>query len=346
MFGSVFIIQSVLRNNHRSKRVYHRLLLLMSSMDLIFSIKEFMSTWIIPKETGVWGAKGTTATCTATGFFGQGSGLTSILYNGMLTLFFLLTIRFGWTETRVQRIEPILHAVPLAIGWATAIAGLPLDLYNPIGINCWIGGEDAWVYRWAFFHGPLWAVFGFSVIAMIMMYLSVKKQERAVAAYRMPADPSRRLASSHFAAQACFYIAVFFLTWIFPMVQWVLIEKTGKVYTPILFLQTIFVPLAGFFNFLVYLRPRYRKFRQDHPEISFVFAMSRSFNSIRRREPFCRPSEAAMAEQKSDFVTQERDRYNDTASVESGSPRATDSKLALSSELEAALEEKWDEYLD
>lgn len=130
-------------------------------MDFNFSVKEFMSTWVLPKETGKFGASWTTGTCTAAGFFGQGSGLTSILYNGTLTLFFLLTIHFGWSEARIQKIEAALHAIPLAIGWGTAFAGLALDLYTDIGINCWIGGPDAWVYRWAFFHGFFWPYLAF-----------------------------------------------------------------------------------------------------------------------------------------------------------------------------------------
>jgi len=217
ILGSIYIIQHVLRNGKRSKRVYHRLLLSMSSMDLIFSMKEFMSTWVLPKDSSsTFGASGTAGTCTAAGFFGQGSGLTSILYNGALTLFFLLTIRFGWTESRVRKIEPAMHVIPIAIGWGTAIAGLPLDLYHPIGINCWIGGPNAWVYRWAFFHAFLWAVFGFLVVAMLLMYLVVKKRENAVRVYRMPQQSSqiqRRLPSAQFATQAGFYIVVYFLTW-------------------------------------------------------------------------------------------------------------------------------------
>ena len=138
--GAFFIVHHVLRSEKRRKGVYHRILLLMSCHDLIYSIKAFVSTWPMPEDTPfVYGARGSTATCVVAGFFGHGGSLTSIFYNGSLTLYFLLVVRFGWKEERIKRrMEFFLHAVPIAIGWSTAIAGVPLDLYNAFGWTCWI----------------------------------------------------------------------------------------------------------------------------------------------------------------------------------------------------------------
>jgi hypothetical protein len=163
ILGSLFIVQHVLRSKKRRNRVYHRILLFMNINDFIWSIKAFVSTWPIPDGTFyVHGAHGTTGTCTAAGFLGQGGSLTSILYNGSLTLFFLLVVRYGWKEAYIKRkVEPWLHAVPFAVGWSTAIAGLPLTLYNAFGWTCWINsypfgcvdnvncqrGDNAGIYR-------------------------------------------------------------------------------------------------------------------------------------------------------------------------------------------------------
>ena len=138
--GSIFIVQHVLRSPKRRQGVYHRILLLMSVHDFIYSVKAFMSTWPMPKDTPfVYGASGNTATCTAAGFWGQGGALTSICYNGSLTLYFLLVVRYGWKEEYIKRkVEVWLHLIPIAIGWSTAIAGLPLLLYNAFGWTCWI----------------------------------------------------------------------------------------------------------------------------------------------------------------------------------------------------------------
>ncbi|CAB9524745.1 expressed unknown protein [Seminavis robusta] len=215
--GSLYIIQHVLRSPSRRQRVYTRLLLVMSGMDLMYAIKCFLSTWPLPTGSA-YGAVGTTQTCTAAAFWGQGGSLSSAVYNGSLTLYYLLTIRYGWTQSQFQqqsssssssssthntstttriRIswEWLLHAIPLSIGWGTAIASLPLRLFNPIGWTCWIGpwplqcaadgdgtpcerGHNAKLYRWLFFHAILWATFAFVTVAMILIYAKIKADER------------------------------------------------------------------------------------------------------------------------------------------------------------------------
>lgn len=162
--GSLFIVQHVLRSKKRRGRVYHRILLMMSAHDFLFSLKNFSSTWPIPKSTMIYGSSGTQATCTAAGFLGHGSALTSICYNFSLTLFFVLVVRFGWKDERIRssHVELFLHGIPMLIGWSTAIAGLPLKLYNPLGWTCWINtsppgcidnetclrGDNAGIYRY------------------------------------------------------------------------------------------------------------------------------------------------------------------------------------------------------
>lgn len=53
------------------------------------------------------------------------------------------------------------------------------------------------------------------------------------------------------------------LTRIFQTVQ-------GKTYYPLLVLMAIFFPLQGFFNAIIYLRPRYLKHKQANPNRSFL----------------------------------------------------------------------------
>lgn len=163
----------------------------MSGMDFVYSIKTFISTCPLPASNGTFGAMGTTATCAAAGFFGQGGSLSSVVYNGTLTWYYLPTIRQGWTHRKFQGVEWFLHFVPLAIGWGTAVAALILDLYNPIGWTCWIGpwpygcdkddtcerGSDAKLFRCVFFHGICWAVFAFVLVAVGMIFWKIYKDE-------------------------------------------------------------------------------------------------------------------------------------------------------------------------
>jgi hypothetical protein len=194
-------MQHVLRSEKRRRRTYNRILLGMSSMDLIYAVKCFVSTWPIPEETGAYLARGTTQTCTAAGFWGHGGSLSSAIYNGTLTWYFLLTIKYGMTQVQVRhKYEKWMHGIPLFIGWSTAIISLHLKLMNPIGWTCWIGpwpleceameemecerGDGSKVYRWAFFHAILWATFAFVAIGMLLIYIKIRTDERATFQYR------------------------------------------------------------------------------------------------------------------------------------------------------------------
>ena len=402
--SATFIAQHILRHPKRRSRVYHRLMLGMSLMDVICATKSFVSTWPVPEEAlYVVGNVGTMETCAAAGFLGQGSCLSSSVYNATLTLYFLLTIRFGWKEERTKKkLEWFLHLLPLTLGWSTAIAALLLDLMNPIGWTCWIGswppgcnddtipcergGDADYIarFRWGFFHGPLWIAFLFMAVSLLSIYLKTRQTEQRTRKYQFdrqsvnysvhatmaatpesptssrnsvakqqqhpssskmktsssvegrnskspslqPEDqggesssvalsssaheisgsvtsvtPSRggtdtdkrsRNSSSgnsnniearsfreilqdrreqrkdrmridlsrRFATQAWLYVVAFLLSWIWPMAQWVDIQKTGRADTPWFFLTVVFNPLQGFMNAMIYLRPRYLKYRQ------------------------------------------------------------------------------------
>jgi heme A synthase len=147
IIGATFIIQHVLRSKKRRQRVLTRLILVMSVMDFIFALTFALGAMVIPTDAAdelpfpTPMARGTWATCEAAGFLVAGSSHASILYNASLSLFYLLTIRYGWSEWKLKNhanavVEPCLHAIPLIIGWGIAIPGLPLNLYNPFPSGC------------------------------------------------------------------------------------------------------------------------------------------------------------------------------------------------------------------
>jgi len=211
------------------------------------------------------------------------------MYNGTLTVYFLLTISYGWKLDRVKKREIWLHAIPLTLGWGTAIAVLPMDLYNAIGWTCWIGGSPAKtvnILRWAFFHAELWATFCFMAVALFLMHRSIKAKELASSKYSFRSSnstsssfrssqgsaqttqqrASRRSMnqtvswSKRFAIQSWLYILAFFFAWIFPMVQWVISQSGGLLYYPILAITVVINPLQGFFNAVIYIRPRFMEY--------------------------------------------------------------------------------------
>lgn len=182
---------------------YHRLLLSMSIFDVLSSCALFMSTWPIPADTPskiVYGAVGNQGTCSAQGFFVQFS-MGTVLYNATLSVFYLLSIRFRWSPQRVaKKAEPWLHAVPVLFALGTAIAGVPLGLYNYARFMCYIvakpfkcqetwkfgddpekpcqRGDNATVYNWAFNILPKAAVLIIVTLIMWLCHRHVLRLER------------------------------------------------------------------------------------------------------------------------------------------------------------------------
>jgi hypothetical protein len=191
--GSALIVFTVVRDEKKRNVVYHRLLCGLSVVDISASFWLALSTWPVPKDSGVVWAVGTTQTCTLQGFFTQ-FGISSSFYNASLSTYYLLVIRYGWKEHQIKRIEPYLHAAPCLWAGCTAIAGLPLKLFNNANLWCWIAplpstcvsdpavdcirGHHAEIYRWAFFYGPLWIMISIVTFNMIVLLLYVRKLER------------------------------------------------------------------------------------------------------------------------------------------------------------------------
>ena len=206
--GSTYIFQDVARSKRRRSKPYNRLILALSTFDIMASVVNIMSTWPIPEGTpGGYGAVGTTGTCTAQGFFNETGNITTPMYNCMLCVYYILIIRKGWSETKVKKIEPYLHVVPLVVGWTMGIAGLPLTLYNPSGWLCWYApypgnclndpdvpcerGELAFVFRWVHY-GIIWSAIFFVTVGMFLIYRKVQVNEAKTKRFRHHVYPEEK----------------------------------------------------------------------------------------------------------------------------------------------------------
>merc|ERR1711897_9521 len=95
---------------------------------------------------------------------------------------------------------------------------------------------------------------------------------------------TNKKASSKIASQAIFYIISFYLTFLFP--SWTRISQMVKGYVefPVLFLFTIFIPLQGLFNAMVYFRPRFLSYMAANPSKSLRNIISGIRASISTKE--------------------------------------------------------------
>lgn len=182
LLGSFWIAYEVITGTHgrsvpNRTHPYHRLLLAMSVYDILESFWNFLSTWPIPAGTeGVFGASGTTQTCTAQGFFLTLSVAVPI-YNAFLSLYYVLVVNFNMTDTTLKRrVEPGMHLIAFMWAFGTALTSAVMGLINNANLWCWIApypsgcldswrygsegncerGDNAWIYRLAFYFAPLW----------------------------------------------------------------------------------------------------------------------------------------------------------------------------------------------
>lgn len=71
------------------------------------------------------------------------------IYNASLSLYYVLVVKLGWNERKLQNIRWLFHLFPVGISLGTAIAGALLDIYGNATLWCWIVPGS--VYRWAFY---------------------------------------------------------------------------------------------------------------------------------------------------------------------------------------------------
>ena len=129
--GSATIIWTVLRDRKKWAKPYYRLLLAMSTSDLLASVAFGLSTLPMPRGTeDVYAPLGNVGTCSAQGFFVQ-AGIASPMYNFMLSLYFIMQVKYSMTEGQIRKkAEGITHGVSVGFGLGTSFLCLGLGLFN------------------------------------------------------------------------------------------------------------------------------------------------------------------------------------------------------------------------
>jgi len=178
---STYLVVSVLSDEKKRSRVYHRLIAGISIFDAINSFNLFLSTWPIPKGEMLW-AVGNDTTCNIQGFVAQ-LVLGNALYNASLAVYYLLVINYGWKETQIIKVEPYLHALPVVSTLATATYAWIKDMYRNSFFWCWISA-DLKIYRFTLFYIPNWICIGFITVVCILVFRHVRQVEARASQYR------------------------------------------------------------------------------------------------------------------------------------------------------------------
>jgi len=143
--GLVMVTAAIHSRKDRPWTPYQGLMTSLSICNIISSLTVASGAFLYPNDTSnqVW-AFGNTSSCTLNGFFGQ-FATSSLLYNGMLSYFFLLRLRFEHQVTAITlKFEPAMHIFSIGYPLLTAFLGLFLDAY----------GERVVRRRWRLHHRP------------------------------------------------------------------------------------------------------------------------------------------------------------------------------------------------
>jgi len=251
-------------------RPFQRLMLMMSIFDVLQSIAFAISVTAFPQESDIFGAKGNELTCTAQGFFVT-LGLAVPLYNMNLNIFYVLTIRCRFTSQQYAKFEPVAHIVSICLPLFIAIISAAHNEMMPRGNICYPRGKLPLLLCSI----TIFVCFLICIISMVCICRTVTSQATRMERYTVSCQRSRIDEDKRKAVkQACTYALAFILTYMFPIIGTGYIRGRTGVEVPIAvtILTSIFYPLQGFWNFLLYVRPGVQHVMESHPEKSFVRA--------------------------------------------------------------------------
>ena len=204
--GSALIIRSILRSTTKRNQMLPQLVFMMSLFDICSSVSAIFSSGPSPMTlseygipSGIYGAKGNDATCKAQGFFVQ-LGYTAAIYNMVLSIYYLLVIKYNMRESALQKLKYWFHVPTLIVGVGLAFAGIPF--YETIFVTCHVappyplsvyGGSDEISLTGAETHVPVYifSIVPLSIVMivgsinMLIIYWHVRKQDLAANRWRI-----------------------------------------------------------------------------------------------------------------------------------------------------------------
>jgi len=271
LVGSLSIIVDYARDREKRTKMYNSIVLWMSACDTFSSLFHFLGTWMMPK-TFAYLAGGTSLTCTIQGFIIVTAASTSSLYNGVLAITFVLVIVRNWRQEDLRKLKWRLLYTPIMISSLSSILAVVGQLFNPrrawtcmIGMyppqctlksdmECERGNEKLYslvmMMTLLIFFVTLITV----ISCMVLLYKAVLRQEQRMLSYSFDPRASGGQRSREVAMQGIKYVAAYLITFIPYTILAILVILRIEMPLFLQILNSIFLPMQGFFNALVYYK--------------------------------------------------------------------------------------------
>jgi hypothetical protein len=287
IFGSSVIIYQVIWKSTR-KTPYKRILLGLSSCDIVASLAYALQCFLVPADSSrrYW-AIGNDTSCSILGAFTQ-FAFAAVWYNGFLSYYYLATIRFK-VDSKVfaKKYEPIIHFLALGFNLLTAVSGFLFHHYGEasVGPGCWVVSYYVnWPNGWVFAGIPVLFMFISIAASNLIIYCHIRGEssQGGTSSVVVPGAVGKlrheNVKAKAVATQAFGYVGTFVLCYTSGLFIKSL-ESFGAVSSaeaglyPLLLFNSIFLPLQGFFNMVVYCHPSYITYRSRFPKESKLWAI-------------------------------------------------------------------------
>jgi len=299
LYFSVYTIVDICRCPDRRKKTYHRLILVMMSLNAISSALYFIGTWALPKESGMYLAFGTKATCTIQGTMITGFSASKLIYYSMLPLFSYLAIRCDFDETKLRRYEPWFHIVALPLPLASAVTYAIKGFIHPNGSWCFLGRNPPGcdnngncnhgnMQGYPFFIYHLGLIFFFITLANVMTVavcvLARRKQNQnmSLIGKKKVVEGFRQNRATAVKRQAALYFGALYLTFGFSLISRIIQTTRQSIHFPTLIIGIITVSFQGCINVFVYDQTRLKKATVTAKEVYSHQSPSTLVTEIRR----------------------------------------------------------------
>ena len=268
ILGSSTIVANVIRN-HKQASSYDRLLLGLSSCDILTSVIFGFSHMLMHRgsSSGLW-AVGTEKTCASIGILRQLT-YASMLYNAMLSYYYVMMTRCSLDTSHIAFWERRMHLLAIAFPLFTASFGAAFGIFPEAGCPCWTSKYPQ-AHTWGLAVEGL--PFGFTVLSLLINNLIIHRNIQTVLSaskpdlhtptanlsYFLPSGGERMAVADErierikwiqeISRQRCGYLGTFCFCYWSPLFLLVW-EMAGNPYDPdvyaLLVIKSICMPLQG-----------------------------------------------------------------------------------------------------
>jgi len=286
IFCSIAIIRDLLKGPRaKLEKMTSKLLIAMNISDLIYTcIAHVIGTWFVPKGTLFWSA-GNEHTCDIQGWSFNLFGYSAVVYNAALSIVFLLSARYSWSEEDFRKWSYfILCSPPLLVtllripsfgyykymnyketSWHCTFIPSPPGCTITPGMKC--NEDNLDIYGDSFLISLCLIFLSCSIIiySCVRLFLVSRQSDERMIEYRRSVG-GNYVNSNRVAVSGLLYsggnLLVLLPTIILVIGLFAKVNGASFFWTFFGLQLAIFMPLQGFFNALVYFRPQYLEYRE------------------------------------------------------------------------------------